>query len=175
MIYFTSDLHFGHDKAFLYAPRGFQTIEEHDETIIQKWNSIVQPTDEVYILGDLMLNDNEHGVNCGRRLNGRKLVILGNHDTDARVELYKEFAEVLGYATIIKDGKFRAYLSHYPTMMGNFEENFGPVCLHGHTHSANPFQYANNRCYNVALDAHNCYPVSIEQIRSDIRKFRGME
>jgi calcineurin-like phosphoesterase family protein len=61
-IFITSDLHFGHDRGFLYEPRGFSNIESHDETVIQNWNSVVEPEDEVYILGDLMLNDNSHGI-----------------------------------------------------------------------------------------------------------------
>lgn len=30
-IFLTSDLHFGHQREFLYGPRGFNTIQEHDE------------------------------------------------------------------------------------------------------------------------------------------------
>ena len=60
-IWFTSDTHFGHIKDFLWSPRGFNSIEEHDEIIIKNWNELVAPEDEVYHLGDVMLNDNEHG------------------------------------------------------------------------------------------------------------------
>ena len=63
MIYVTSDLHFGHAKQFIYEPRGFPNIVDHDEEIIKRWNELAQPEDEVYILGDLMLKDNEHGLN----------------------------------------------------------------------------------------------------------------
>ena len=35
MIYFTSDTHFCHDKEFLYKPRGFSSIEEHDKTVVE--------------------------------------------------------------------------------------------------------------------------------------------
>ena len=50
MIYVTSDLHFGHDREFIFGPRGFKTIQEHDEAIIQNWNSVVTKSDLVYIL-----------------------------------------------------------------------------------------------------------------------------
>ena len=52
MIYLSSDFHFGHQKSFIYEPRGFSSIEEHDKKIIENWNSIVNPEDEVYCLGD---------------------------------------------------------------------------------------------------------------------------
>ena len=88
MIYVTSDLHFGHSKPFIYEPRGFPNIVDHDEEIIKRWNELVQPEDEVYILGDLMLKDNEHGLECLKQLNGKKYFIIGNHDTNTRVNVF---------------------------------------------------------------------------------------
>ena len=88
-IYFTSDLHFGHNRDFIFGPRGFTNVQDHDETIIKNWNALVQPNDTVYILGDIMLNDNVKGVRNFNRLNGTKFIILGNHDTKERKEIYK--------------------------------------------------------------------------------------
>lgn len=76
MIYLTSDTHFCHNKDFLYEPRGFQSIEEHDEAIVKNWNSIVTPDDEVYHLGDVMLNDNTKGLGYLKQLNGKIHIIL---------------------------------------------------------------------------------------------------
>lgn len=76
MIYLTSDLHFGHNKDFLYKPRGFDSIQQHDEQIIKNWNEIITDEDEIYILGDLMLNDNEYGLKCLKQLKGKIHVIL---------------------------------------------------------------------------------------------------
>ena len=73
-IFVTSDTHFGHDRKFLYSPRGFKSIQEHDEAIIQNWNSVVEPDDTVYHLGDVMLGDNEHGMECLKRLNGNIII-----------------------------------------------------------------------------------------------------
>ena len=56
-IYFTSDLHLCHDRGFIYEPRGFNSIEEMNNAIVENWNSIVTNEDNVFILGDLMLND----------------------------------------------------------------------------------------------------------------------
>ena len=71
MIYITSDLHLGHNKDFLYTPRGFSSIEEHDKAIVENYNSIVQDDDEVYILGDVMLNDNESTHELVKSLKGK--------------------------------------------------------------------------------------------------------
>ena len=58
-IFITSDLHFCHDRAFVYEPRGFSNIKEMNQAIVERWNSTVQPEDIVYVLGDIMLNNND--------------------------------------------------------------------------------------------------------------------
>ena len=93
-IFITSDTHFGHDREFLYGPRGFSNIDDHDKAVIQNWNSVVQPDDTVYHLGDVMLNDNDHGMECLRQLNGTIIIVPGNHDTDTRLALYATLPNV---------------------------------------------------------------------------------
>lgn len=176
MIYFTSDLHFGHDRDFIYGPRGFKSIEEHDETIIERWNKTVTPHDEVFILGDLMLGaDHEYGLHCLNQLNGVKYFIKGNHDTDRRCTEYESIGiSSLGLAYIFKHERGRSYLCHYPTETSCLE-NMTPIKNHlvnfyGHTHSLHKFEHGKPYQYNVALDAHDCYPVSLEEAYDDIYK-----
>lgn len=170
-IYFTSDLHFCHDKPFLYEPRGFSSIEEMNETIIKNFNSIIDDNDDLYILGDLILKDTNKGLEYLNRLNGRLHIILGNHDSQTRIDLYQtqDKIEDIQYAYLLKYKKYNFYLSHYPTCMGNYDLQMSKTwCLHGHTHSQEKFsEIAKN--YNVALDAHNCFPIEIEDILKDIQ------
>lgn len=49
-------------KPFIYEPRGFESVGQMNEAIISNWNEIVKPEDEVYVLGDIMLKDNEKGI-----------------------------------------------------------------------------------------------------------------
>ena len=174
-VFFTSDTHFGHNREFLYAPRGFESIQEHDEEIIQRWNEVVGQEDTVYVLGDLMLNDNEHGMECLRRLNGHINILYGNHDTDIRKNLYATLpnATILDYATVIKINKYQFYLSHYPSYTSNLE-NDAPLSQHlinlyGHTHQKTNFFQDIPFMYHVGLDSHDCYPVCFEQIIIDIK------
>lgn len=177
MIFFTSDLHFCHNQPFIYKDRGFSSIEEHDTAIINNWNRIVSPEDTVYILGDLMLNDNEQGIKNINQLQGNLFILLGNHDTDARLRLYGTHLRNLvccSYAMKEKINGYSFWLSHYPTDTSNMNEiNLKRVTLdlHGHTHSKEIFQSSPYQ-YNVALDAHNMCPVSIEQVISDIQQKR---
>lgn len=176
MDYFTSDLHIGHDKDFIWKPRGFSSVEEHDTEILKRWNSIITPEDTVYILGDLCMSGNEKEWNrVYKVLNGEKIVIWGNHDTNNKLNKYQtEYGMTyLGFASIYKHNKKKMfYLSHYPTLIGNFEEERFFWNLSGHTHSSNKFEFGQYSIYNVAMDAHNCYPVSIEQIIKDIDKYK---
>ena len=173
LIYLTSDLHLSHSKSFIYEPRGFTSIEEHDKTIIKNFNSIVKPEDELYILGDLMLCDNERGLECLRHLNGNKHFVRGNHDTPTRCHLYSEIGIIdEGYATMLKYKKYYFYLSHYPTVTSNGEIKslHQAICgLSGHTHSKDKFYNNISYLYNVAVDAHNCFPVSLDTIIEDMK------
>lgn len=177
-IYFTSDTHFSHNRGFLYEPRGFSSIEEHDETIVENWNKVVKPEDIVYHLGDTMLNDNEKGIECFKRLNGQIFIIWGNHDTQNRTNmLFRECRNKLAggwYATVIKHNNHSIYLSHYPTLTANFDEKHFSrhvINLHGHTHQQKNWLDPNNPfMYHVGMDSHNCTPVHIDEVITDIRQ-----
>ncbi len=173
-IWITSDTHFCHDRAFLYEPRGFHSIDEMNEEIIKRWNSMVGQDDIVYLLGDVMLNDNIKGTECLERLNGHIYIALGNHDTDSRVWNYLAAHNVVDVqlAYRFRYRKYHFYLSHYPTMTGNIEaESLRKVTINlfGHTHSKEKFYNDIPFMYNCALDAHNCYPVNLEQVIEDCR------
>ena len=177
-IWITSDSHFGHSKPFLYEPRGFKNIEEHDEAIIQNWNSLVKPDDIVYHLGDVMLNDDEYGLKYLQRLNGHIRLIRGNHDTDNRLLKYTECWNVKSvgdWATIIKSGKQNIYLSHYPTITSNYDidkplkARVINVC--GHSHTKDPFaDWDKGLIFHCELDTNNCKPWNLEDILKAIRK-----
>ena len=178
-IFFTSDLHIGHNKDFIWQARGFNSIEEHDTTILKNWNSIITPDDTVFILGDLCMSGNEYEWNrIYKCLNGHIKFVHGNHDTDKKILRYTEDynMEDLGYGFIYRIAKKKKFLlTHYPTIVTNInEENKFFVNLCGHSHTQNKFiDMDKGAIYHVELDAHNCMPVSLEQIIRDIEKFKG--
>lgn len=178
-IWFTSDTHFCHQREFLWGPRGFTNVEEMNEAIIERWNKVVKPNDIVYHLGDTMLNDNVKGIECFKRLNGQIFIIWGNHDSENRTNMLFEECrhKLLGgwYATVIKHGKHNIYLSHYPTLTANHDDKkpFSQhvINLHGHTHQqTNWLDPENPFMYHVGLDSHNCTPIHIDEVISDIRQ-----
>jgi calcineurin-like phosphoesterase family protein len=178
-IWLTSDWHFNHDKPFIYEPRGFTNIEEMNETIIKIHNSMVDYDDDVYCLGDCMLGDNELGLKCIKSLKGKIHIIRGNHCTDTRIELYKtcdNVIEVLGYANILKYMGYHFYLSHYPTLTSNYDDNKllkrRVINLCGHSHTKDKFiDMDKGLIYHVELDAHQNKPVLIDDIIEDIKNY----
>lgn len=182
MIYFTSDCHFSHDKDFLWRPRGFKNQWEMNEKIIENWNSVIQPDDDVYILGDIVLSDTDSGIAALKQLKGKIHIIRGNHDSDARIALYKECRNVVEVcdAKWLKIGKQSFFLSHYPCLTDNHDDgkplNRRIISLCGHTHCKNKYKDMNNGLiYHVELDAHNCKPISVEEIMEDIKTFISLD
>ena len=176
-IFFTSDLHFCHNKEFLYVPRGFTNVQDMNEALVENWNKVVKLNDEVYNLGDFALNDVEAAIPYINQLNGTIRWIYGNHDTEKKIDrIMDECPNVwaIGYADLIKyDKKFSIYMSHYPTLTANFDDkHFSQhvINLHGHTHQqANWLQPDNPFMYHVGVDSHNCTPVHIDEVITDIR------
>jgi len=177
MIYFSSDLHLNHNKSFIYEPRGFKNIYEMNNTIIKNFNSIITWEDDLYLLGDNFLGELESGISLFNQLPGKIHLIWGNHDTDNRKEAMSKchnVVETIGYAGIIKYNKYHFYISHFPTCTTNFDDYKKPLkqrtlCLAGHTHSKELFEPCGS--YNVAVDAHNCFPVSIDKIINDFNSW----
>lgn len=172
MIWLTSDLHLGHNREFVWGPRGFKSVEEHDIEVVDRFCEKISIEDEVYILGDLVLGDTNKGISYLRELPGRIHVVRGNHDTDARVALYKELPNVVEVvdAARLKYNKYHFYLSHYPTLTANFEKESlkqVEVNLFGHTHQKTNFYQDKPFMYHCGADSHDCYPVNLDNIIND--------
>lgn len=76
----TADEHFDHKKISEYTGRPFKTVDEMNETIITNHNAVVAPEDTIYILGDFALTKKKKMAYFVSRLNGYKILLVGNHD-----------------------------------------------------------------------------------------------
>jgi len=174
-IWFISDTHFCHEKEFLWQPRGYKSVYQMNLDLMDKWNCSIGEKDTIYHLGDVMLNDNEEGMRILSCLKGNIHIILGNHDSLKRVELYKQLPNVvdIAYADMLYINKhINFYLSHYPTLVANFDDYKKLWNLSGHTHTTDKFALKQHQIYNVGVDAHNGYPVNLDEIIEDIRRLR---
>lgn len=168
-IFLTSDTHFGHDREFIWKARGFNSVKEMNETIVQKWNDTVSAEDDVYILGDVILGDPDN-IEYVKRLNGKLHIVLGNHDTANREKMYRESSNVVEVAEVgirLKYKKHHFVLTHYPMMTGNLEKESlkqMSLNLYGHTHQVSNFFNDMPFMYHVGVDSHDCVPVLLDDV-----------
>lgn len=173
-IWITTDPHFMHGKFFLYGERGFNTPEEMCEQIVKNWNSVVKPNDIVYLLGDVILNDIDKGIEYLKQLNGNIHIVRGNHDTNQKIEKYLECPNVVSvsWGEMIKHKKRMIFLSHAPTIYRTMDDNEnkqGIINIHGHTHQKTNFLYEDNPyVYHAGMDSHNLTPILIDDIIKEI-------
>jgi calcineurin-like phosphoesterase family protein len=125
-VYFIADTHFQHKNILKYEGllRPFKDLEEHDNEIVKRWNGKVGPMDKVYVLGDFSFGD----VSIAGKLNGTKVLVLGNHDYEPTEEYLKYFKKV--YAAV----NYKGYLlTHIPIHDSQKRKYLGNI--HGHLHS----------------------------------------
>lgn len=174
MIYFTSDWHFNHDKDFIWKKRGYNSVEEMNDDLINKICSTLDEGDELWVLGDLVMGDIDKAAAVLSRIPYSVHFLVGNHDTLRRVNLYDSLGWVNHERAIqVTDGNWDFYLSHYPTVTMNYDDvkkHHPLINLHGHTHYQNKFYNDNPYMYNVGVDSQNGYPVSIDKIEADIKE-----
>jgi calcineurin-like phosphoesterase family protein len=126
IVRFIADLHLSH--ANMAKRRGFSTVEEHDEHIIAKWNSVVNKRDVTYILGDVTM-EKSSPYPLLDRLNGIKHIVLGNHDRRQDTKKLFQYAESVGGMINYKG----VFLTHCPIHSDELE--YGIVKnIHGHIH-----------------------------------------
>lgn len=145
-VFFTGCTHFDHANIIRLADRPFGSVDEMDDVLVQNWNKVVKPNDEVFHLGDHTYgvvdgNQLERMTFWNERLNGRKHLILGNHDTCStwnedghltRNFINFGFSSINRYLDLKRNGK-RFILFHYP--MEDWDGRYkGSIHLHCHTH-----------------------------------------
>jgi calcineurin-like phosphoesterase family protein len=154
-IWITSDLHFDHANILKYNPatRGvFNDIEHMNSEMKNIWNEKVSPTDLVYILGDVAFCKPSKAISHVRALNGRKILIEGNHDSRLveNDEFRNCFEAVYTYHEIKHNGH-KICMMHYPISEWN-QCHHGSIMLHGHLHG-NPSGLTHCRVRDVGFDA----------------------
>jgi calcineurin-like phosphoesterase family protein len=151
-VFFIGDLHLGHKNILEFSPqRGGTTIDEHNEWIIQQWNSVVRKNDMVWVLGDVAFS--AAALELVNRLRGYKQLVRGNHDTQSTEAYLKYFNNVFG---LVK--KHGLWMSHAPI---HPDELRGKRNVHGHVHLKS---IQDERYINVSVEAVNGVPKSLSEI-----------
>jgi calcineurin-like phosphoesterase family protein len=145
LIWLIGDLHLGHQRIIDYTGRPFSSVEEMDTAIIQNWNKYVRKDDWVICLGDFAFGDPRPYL---RQLNGRLILIKGNHDK------YLE--------------------GHYWLVLGDFLLIHRPQrpfwwdgwIIHCHIHNNGPFINEKKKLINVAVENTGYRPVPFSFLKA---------
>ena len=161
-IFASSDLHFGHDREFIWGPRGFKSSTEHDETVITNWNSVVGPEDTVYVLGDFGIMD------ILPLLNGKKILIKGNYERqkpellEGHEDQFEEIHEFIHEIKVVHEGKeYSLTMTHEPSRVRDKILDDKTLVCYGHIHKLCMIKKY-GLC--VSADAHNFTPLSLEDV-----------
>lgn len=162
----------------------------HDRAIQDAWRRVVQPDDEVWVLGDLSIDSGPQVVEIMSKLPGTKHLVSGNHDksntkinkpqvAQQKIEEWSTIFDSIQDEAVIEIAGRMVTLSHFPSAEfgdGDIREpGFTPrymdirpdmrggktILLHGHTHGT---EKAHGREYHVGLDAHGLQLVPEYQI-----------
>lgn len=172
MIYFTSDLHINDLRVFNGSRKKyFKTISGFHEYLIKKWNNKVTDEDLIIVLGDVGI-DTESTVNMLNQLNGRKVLILGNHDIESLDFLPDAFIRTRYlYCTCINGTLVGC--SHKPKLYPDLHNIGCDVYIHGHHHEYESITMmyqasrllSNHNRYNACIDLNFYEPCTLEELK----------
>lgn len=194
-IFFTSDWHLGHENSIKFDNRPFKNLNHMHEVLINNYNNTVPKDGVCYFLGDLGLTKTDIIKEVISKLNGTKIVILGNHDKGVNSVYSMGFSNVV-YGIKMFIANKEVTMSHCP-LLGLFREdttgmkgskegenwhgetkhskfsftNFGQFHLHGHTHKK-PNERTLLKQFDVGVVANNYTPVNISLIESWISNYK---
>lgn len=189
--FFTSDTHFGHARIIDLCDRPFKCVADMNENLVHNWNALVRPDDTVYHLGDVALGPIEDSLGYIQRLNGFKILVVGNHDRmfppmakyrDDKIAQWEDRYIKAGFDRIMDGdnsffgkGEYHFELSHFPYSGDSHgeeryrefrKEDRGVPLIHGHTHEDKRFSRsrAGTAQIHVGVDAWDFAPVSLQAV-----------
>ena len=162
--WFTSDTHFGHANILRFCARPFESVEAIDAAMIANWNATVRPDDVIWHLGDFAFRNARSPDDYLRRLNGRKHLVHGNHDT-AATRSSTGWVSSQPFAEVSIEG-FRLVFLHYGMRVWPGDRR-GALHLYGHSHGNLP---GDRQSLDVGVDVWDFRPVGLAEIRARMAK-----
>jgi calcineurin-like phosphoesterase family protein len=189
-IWFISDTHFNHANILTFKTNtpdgelirpGFKDVDHMNEVMIENWNKVVKPGDKIYHLGDVSFGNEAKYNAVMRRLNGRKRLILGNHDNFDMSYYQSHFQKIYSWRSF---GQFsKAFICcHYPLHTQSFQyRKSGPGwCVHGHIHEklvrkenkdGTILAAPDPRYINVCVEQRNYTPIHLDELLKEMKLY----
>lgn len=161
--WFTSDQHYDHKNIIEFCKRPFTDVDHMNEMLIHNYNELVQPEDTVYHLGDLQFSADINKFLP--RLNGKKILIKGNHDYQHPAIFDSPHWESVHDALLVNINSTMIYLHHYACRVWP-RAHKGSLNLFGHSHNR---LSGNSQSCDVGVDAWNYRPVQLKDIRKRMK------
>ena len=170
MIYYTSDIHFGHRNVIWMCKRPYSSVEEMNEALIRNWNMRVKGNDKVYIMGDMFFHaDIKLVKEILSRLKGRKILIIGNHDGSwlSKLDHPEQYFELVTDYFNGSVGNHGVTLCHFS--LPCFIHQKKQYMIHGHFHNKTesdiwPLLKVRPHVLNAGVDINGYQPVTFEEL-----------
>jgi calcineurin-like phosphoesterase family protein len=175
--FLTADEHYGHANILRYCERPFKDVDRMGRELVERHNAVVGPNDDVIHVGDFVMNERLL-PSILPQLHGRHVLVVGNHDRchPCRKDHVAAKARYLraGFADVVERLLIDGMLVHHMPYSGDDREKYhqyrpadeGLVLLHGHVHGR---WKTRGRMVNVGVDVRGYAPVSLDDIRDEIR------
>jgi len=158
--YFISDTHFGHANIIRFCKRPFADVSAMDEALIRNWNDTVGQDDDVWHLGDFSSYRDGRLAAVFWRLNGRKHLVIGNHDEENEAVLDLPWEEPpIQQGMLSVEGR-RVFVNHYPLRSWP-KIGKGAVHLFGHMHGR---LQGTRQSTDMGVDCWSFRPVALADI-----------
>ena len=165
-IFLIGDTHFYHKNIIDYCGRPFSSVEEMNKTLIKNWNSVVKRDDKVIVVGDFALCGKDKIIEISQQLNGKKTLILGNHDRASIKAYYDAGFEFVSKYPIVLDDWY--IISHHPKYT---TENSLYANIYAHVH--NDINYLDHTACSFCVSAEriNYTPIEWEVIKERMKLY----
>lgn len=160
----TADLHLGHENIIRYCNRPFSSADDMKDQLIKNWNAVAGPNDIVWCLGDVGRLPYEEMLEIFNELNGKKKLVIGNHDVDRKGRLIQSLARLPwanepSHLARIKHDGVHIVLSHYAGLTWDASHH-GSLMAFGHSHGTlRPLPGS----IDVGVDCQGYRPITVEE------------
>jgi calcineurin-like phosphoesterase family protein len=168
-----ADPHFTHHNILKFTmPDGerfrlFDSIEEMDDTMVNRINEVVGEDDTLYMLGDIALN--RGGLAHLARINCKNMILIkGNHDV-FKLEEYTPYFKDIRSSHVI-NGMILSHIPIHPDSLGRYGCN-----IHGHLHwrsvtkdGEDGNRVVDPRYFCVSVEQNDYYPFELGDLQKRI-------
>ena len=170
-VFLIGDCHFFHQKIIGYCDRPFSSVEEMNEKLVKNWNAVVGKNDIVYVVGDHALTGRDNIIQITKKLNGRKRLILGNHDGASRQTYLDAGFEYIYNHPIILDDFY--IISHQPQTY--VQKNGLYANIFAHVHDDPAYVDCSSRTFCVSAERIGYRPIEFEVVKARMKEIEDKE